>query len=200
MRCWEPCTFRKKALDRGIAEFEAGAKLNPGNAASGPHWEVSYSDRGQTDRAQQAYEKALQIDPISPWPPTTWHGCCVRRGAIWTARSIWRGASKWRCLRRRPSPIPRGWIYYQRRLYGLAIPVLQGAVRAEPGNAEYRPHLAASLWQEGKKPQARSELQAALKLDESWRRRSEVQQILGTPVGPAASAGHRAFAKGKTKQ
>ncbi len=80
MRCWEPCTFRKKALDRGIAEFEAGAKLNPGNAASGPHWEVSYSDRGQTDRAQQAYEKALQIDPISPWPPTTWHGCCVRRG------------------------------------------------------------------------------------------------------------------------
>jgi Flp pilus assembly protein TadD len=72
-----------------------------------------------------------------------------------------------------------GWVYYKRQLYDSAIPVLQEAVRDEPKNGEFRFHLAASLLGAGRKEQARSELNAALKLDAGLRKQEDFQRVFG---------------------
>jgi len=177
---------QEKALDRAITEFEAGAKLNPGNAGVWTELGSLYSDVGQSDRAQQSYEKALQINPTLGVAANNlaWLLCEKKGSDLDRAPNLARALD---LARRAKVAMPQvatvsdtlGWIYYQRGLYGLAIPVLQEAVREEPRNADYRLHLAASLWQGGKKPEARSELQAALRLDDSLRQRPEVQQIFG---------------------
>jgi tetratricopeptide (TPR) repeat protein len=172
---------QEKALDRAIAEFEAGAKLKPGNPGVWTELGSLYQDLGQADRAQQAYEKALQIDPNLGM---------AANNLAWLLCEKEKGGDLDRALdlaRRAKVAMPQvatvsdtlGWIYYKSGLYGSAIPVLQEAVREEPQNGDYRLHLAASLLGSGKKREAQSELQAALKLDQGLRQRRDYQQIFG---------------------
>jgi tetratricopeptide (TPR) repeat protein len=74
-----------------------------------------------------------------------------------------------------------GWVYYKRKLYDSAVPLIQEAVRQEPNKASYRFHLAASLLGAGKKAQAHEELDAALRLDASLRQSKDYQRVFGQP-------------------
>ena len=171
---------QEKALDRAIAEFEAAAKVNPTNPGVWTELGSLYSDTDQTPRAQQAYEKALQIDPgIGVAANNLAWLLCEKGNDLNRALELARRA-KLAMPQAATVSDTLGWIYYKLNFYGTAIPLLQEAVREDPQNADYRMHLAASLWQmPGRKPEARSELQAALRLDASLRGRPEVQQILG---------------------
>jgi tetratricopeptide (TPR) repeat protein len=55
-----------------------------------------------------------------------------------------------------------GWVYFKKNMGDSALEVFQKLVKSDPGNATYRYHLAATLYQKGDKKQARFQLEAAL--------------------------------------
>jgi len=72
-----------------------------------------------------------------------------------------------------------GWVYYNRKLYGSALPLIEEAVKEQPQKAEYHFHLAAVLLESGKKPQAKAEMATALKLDAKLKDREDVKKVMG---------------------
>jgi predicted Zn-dependent protease len=72
-----------------------------------------------------------------------------------------------------------GWVYFKRGLYMNALPLFQEAAKKAPDSVTYRVHLAATLYETGKKEQAKAELTPVLKKDASVRKRPEVQKMIG---------------------
>jgi tetratricopeptide (TPR) repeat protein len=170
---------RQNSLDKAVAEFEAALRVNPRQVGAWTVLGIVEKQRGDFDKAKQAYQKALEIDPDAGLAANNLARLyCERGGDLDAALDLARRARQ--ALPKSPLVSDTlGWVYYKRQLYDSAIPVLQEAVRDEPKNGEYRFHLAASLLGAGKKEQARSELNAALKLDVGLRKRQDVQKVIG---------------------
>lgn len=169
---------QEKSLDKAVAEYEAATRVNPRQIGAWTVLGMLETRRGDVAKATQAYQKALQIDPNAGLAANNLAWLyCNQGGDLDAALDLARRARQ--TLPKSPAVSDTlGWIYYKRDLYGSAIPLLQEATRGEPKNGEYRFHLAASLLAAGKKEQARSEIKAALKLDEGLRKRPDVQRVL----------------------
>jgi tetratricopeptide (TPR) repeat protein len=170
--------MRQNALDKAAAEFEAALQVNPRQVGAWTVLGMIEKQRGDFDKAQQAYQKALAIDPNAGIAANNLASLyCEGGGDLDAALDLARRARQ--ALPKSPVVSDTlGWVYYKRQLYDSAIPVLQEAVRDEPKNGEYRFHLAASLLGAGKKQQAQTELNTALKLNNDLRKRPDVQQVL----------------------
>jgi tetratricopeptide (TPR) repeat protein len=70
------------------------------------------------------------------------------------------------------------WVYYKRNLHDSAFPLLQEAVKAQPENATYRLHLAAVLAGQGKKQQAKIEMDRALKLNSALKNDADAKRVM----------------------
>lgn len=138
-----------------------------------------HKQRGEFEKAKQAYQRALEIDPNAGLAANNLAWLyCAQGGDLDAALDLARRARQ--ALSKSPVVSDTlGWMYYKRQLYDSAIPVLQEAVRDAPKNGEYRFHLAASLLAAGKKEQAKSELNTALRLDGGLRKRQDVQKVIG---------------------
>ena len=71
-----------------------------------------------------------------------------------------------------------GWIYVNQNVYQLAIPLLQQAVSSDPNSTDFRVHLATALYRDGRKPEARTQLNQAIRLDKSLAQQASIQQML----------------------
>jgi predicted Zn-dependent protease len=70
------------------------------------------------------------------------------------------------------------WIYYKRRLYDSALPLLEEAVKAQPQNPTFRIHLASVLLKQGKRDAAKDEAIKAIKADARLRNDPEAQPLI----------------------
>lgn len=70
-----------------------------------------------------------------------------------------------------------GRVYTARKLGGLAVPALQRAVNARPGNALYHFHLGAAYEMSGSLSQARAEYTRALELDANFEGAEKARQM-----------------------
>ena len=71
-----------------------------------------------------------------------------------------------------------GWIYVKLNDNNRAIAALQPLVNEHPDNAEFRYHLAMAWFQKGNKPEARTQLQAALRDKPAPADESKIQELL----------------------
>jgi tetratricopeptide (TPR) repeat protein len=171
--------FREKATDKAVREFQEAVRVNPKSVGG---WTVLgwlHDNLSQFDLAEKDYEAALAIDPNAAVAANNLAWLyCERGGDMDKALEL---------ARRARGALPKvgsvsdtlGWVYYKRQLYDSAVPLLQEAVRQQPKDAQIRFHLAASLLATGKKEQAKTELNAALELDNSLRQRDDVRRIFG---------------------
>lgn len=82
-----------------------------------------------------------------------------------------------------------GWAYYRNGDYDKALPLLQGAVKMEPGNAELNEHVGDVLWATGRHFEARYAWKAALVvLDEGGADRAAYARIMTKVRGEAVPA------------
>jgi len=171
--------FREKATDKAIAEFQEAVRVNPKSVGTWTALGMLHYHLSQFKPAEKDYESALAIDPSAgvaannlPWL------YCEHGGDMDKALELARRAKQ--ALPNVPQvSATLAWIYYKRRLYNSAVPLLQEAVREQPKDAQFRFELAASLLGAGKEAQARQELDVALQLDPSLRNDQDYKDIFG---------------------
>ena len=71
-----------------------------------------------------------------------------------------------------------GWIYIKKRLTPNAIEIYNDLVAKQPANSTYRYHLGMALLQRGDKPQARKELETALRNKPSPVEAGKIKELL----------------------
>lgn len=169
-----------KSLDKALTEYDQATKERPNDAGLWTLFGMLNEQAGHQDVAKKAYEKALEIAPTSGGAANNlaWMYMTDNNKDLDKALELARTA-KIALPQAAPVSDTLGWVYYNRKLYESALPLIQEAVKEQPQKAEYHFHLAAVLMETGRKPQAKAELNTALKLDAKLKDREDVKKVMG---------------------
>lgn len=142
-----------------------------------------YEAQHNLDKARECYQKALDIDPISPQASNNMASLLTKtNGNLDIALSLAQNA-------RRQMPTSAnvadtlGWVLYQKGAYKSAIDSFREALQLnDKGNLRENPslhlHLALAYERNGQPNLARHQLEQALKLDPSYAAAEEVKKLL----------------------
>jgi tetratricopeptide (TPR) repeat protein len=165
-------------LNEATLMFESVVKAHSRDLGSWTMLGVLREQNGQHDKAIEAYNQALQVDP---------NAGVAANNLAWIYADRINDLDKALELARRAKialpDVPNvsdtlGWVYARRQLNQMAVPLLLEAIRATPTNANYHVHLGVALWHSGKKAAARQEIATAIKLDGGLRSRDDVKEIM----------------------
>ena len=73
-----------------------------------------------------------------------------------------------------------GWIYIKKNLSDDAVRVFRDLVKSEPANPSFHYHYGMALLQKGDKPNARAELEAAIRNKPSKDESDKIRQLLAS--------------------
>jgi tetratricopeptide (TPR) repeat protein len=170
--------LQQKSVDRALAQYSQATQANPNDAGIWTLFGILNEATGKQDVARNAYERALQLQPDAGPAANNLAWIYAQEGKdLDRALDLARRAK----LALPDSPAVSdtlGWIYYKRKLFDSALPLIQEALKNSPENANYYYHLAAVLQGQGKKDQAKTALTKALKLNAALRNEADVKQLL----------------------
>ncbi len=172
--------IRANRLDEARAEFERVANGDAASVAAPTMVATILHMQNRLADALKWYERALGADPRAAvaannlaWLYAEGHGdidAAVRLALI--------------AVERLPEVAEvndtLGWAYYRKGLSASAIAPLQRSVRLDPRNPLYAYHLGLAYAKDGRKEDARKELQRALVLNERFAGADEARKILET--------------------
>ena len=129
--------------------------------------------------AQQAFERALRVDPRA--------GVAANNLAWIYAENGGSIDMAWQLAETANSALPNqpdvrdtlGWVYYKKGLLPLAITTLRGSLVLDPRNATASYHLALAYEKTGDRTAERRMLEQYLTLDPASERRNDVKRRLG---------------------
>jgi tetratricopeptide (TPR) repeat protein len=136
-------------------------------------------NRGDLQKAQEMYEKALRVQPDFPPAANNLAFLMMERGgntdvALSLAQTARRGMPD------SPNAADTlAWAYYQKGTYSLAIDLLEEAVKKVPQNVTYQYHLGLAYSKANDKGRARVHLERALALKPSPAVAEQVRKALG---------------------
>lgn len=152
-------------LDKAAANYEFLTKSDPNNAT--PYVLLAGVEelRSNWQRAQELYERALQIRPDEPVASNNLAYLLLQHGgnvdvALSLAQTARRGMPK--------SPTSAdtlAWAYYHKGVYGTAASLLEEAVRQSPENQAVHYHLGLTYHQLKRSNDAKSQLKRALDIN-----------------------------------
>lgn len=155
----------KNQADAAIAQYEKALDLRPTSAALITMVGNLYLDKGDLETARKYYERALQADP---------------NFAIAMANTAWVDAQEGKNLdvalgmaQKAKTLMPEvatisdtlAWVMYKNGDYAGAIALLEECVKKTPDSAQFRYHLGLALIADGRKESGKTQLQAALQMD-----------------------------------
>ncbi|MDP9242031.1 MAG: tetratricopeptide repeat protein [Actinomycetota bacterium] len=169
-----------------IELLERAVELDPDNA-------VAFTERGwalenlgpeHAEEAQAAYEKALALDPQSPWAREGLAHVLETRGNVEEARAIYRSIVEEFGDDRQTDPDLLeigGWSHHRLGEHEAAEPMFRKALTIEPGRPSLGFDLALVLFHLGRPEEALAQLEATLRTLETAdprRHRAAVQVAL----------------------
>jgi tetratricopeptide (TPR) repeat protein len=155
----------KNQSDAAIGQYEKALDLRPTSAALVTMVGNLYLDEGDLETARKYYERALQADP---------------NFAVAIANTAWVDAEEGKNLdvalsmaQKAKSLMPEvasisdtlAWVMYKNGNYSGAIPLLEECVKKTPDSAQFRYHLGLALMADGQKESGKTQLQAALQMN-----------------------------------
>jgi tetratricopeptide (TPR) repeat protein len=165
------------SYDEASATFGSAAKAFPNNPRPLLLGAMLMDQRGNWQGAQKQYEAALAMsqDPVAANNLAfllSTHGGNLDVALSWAQK-----ARQW--LPENPTTADTlGWIYYQKGLYNMAIPLLQEAADKDVNRPAYYYHLGLAQRRAGEKDKARASLTKALKLDPKYGLAEEAHKAL----------------------
>jgi tetratricopeptide (TPR) repeat protein len=170
----------KNQSDAAIGQYEKALDLRPTSAALVTMVGNLYLDKGDLETARKYYERALQADP---------------NFAVAIANTAWVDAQEGKNLdvalgmaQKAKSLMPEvatisdtlAWVMYKNGNYSGAIPLLEECVKKTPDSAQFRYHLGLALMADGQKEPGKTQLQAALQMNNLRSAdREQAKQALG---------------------
>jgi len=165
-------------IDNASATLEQSMRENPRDVRAYVDLGVYEERRGNWQRAQDLYKKALQIQPKHPNASNNLSFLLLEHGgelgyALSLAQTA-RGA-----MQDSPNTADTlGWAYVKSGIYDAAIPLFQEAIKKTPTNPTYYYHLGLAYQKFQKTELARANFQRAIKLEPRSARADEIRKAL----------------------
>ena len=158
-------------------EFEQAAAREPGNISARLMLGMIAHAAGDTEQATRWYGEVLKLEPRAALAANNMAGIYADSGVnldiaqqlAETAVEQWPAAAEFQDT--------LGWVLYQRKLSGQAIPRFLQSVAADPGNPVYHYHLGLAYSTNGDRDRARTSLRRALELSPGF---ADAHQVLAT--------------------
>ena len=165
-------------LNCAIGEFERARKLSPGTAATWGYLGKALADADRKPEAVASYQQSLRLDPRNPWVMNNLAYLLADTSQDLNEALKLAGNA----VRQSPGNADfndtLGWVYLKKKDFQSAIHVFEGARDRSPGAIDYRIHLGQAFLASGNPGQARSELEAALRLPATPQERRMVEDLL----------------------
>jgi putative PEP-CTERM system TPR-repeat lipoprotein len=170
----------QKKLDQAITEFQQITTKQPKNVAAHTMIGMILQGQGKTADAQKKYEQVLQIDSRAAVAANNLAWIYAESGnnldqalqLAQTAKAV---------LPDQPEVNDTlGFVYIKKDLADLAVPPLKASVEKDPQNPVYHYRLGVAYSKTGDKAAAKRELEAALKINQTFPGADDAKKILGS--------------------
>jgi tetratricopeptide (TPR) repeat protein len=134
--------------------------------------------RGNWQKAQELYQKALQVQPENPLAANNLAYLMLEHGGnVDVALSLAQVARS--ALPDLPATAGTlAWAYYQKGAFALAIGLLEDAIKKAPQNPTYHYHLGLAYQKSNNREKAKSHLEHALQINPNYPHASEIRKAL----------------------
>ena len=166
------------STDKALASWEGWAQKNPKDVRAYLMLGTLHEYKNNWQKAQELYNKALQIVPDYPPAANNLAYLMLLHGgnadvALSLAQTAKRGMPD------SPNAADTlAWAYYQKGVYATAGDLLREAIKKTPQNPTYHYHLGMVYQKMNRGPEAKSELQRALQLDPKSANADEIRKAL----------------------
>jgi tetratricopeptide (TPR) repeat protein len=166
------------APDKSIALYQRAIELSPRDVGLQLSLGALYERASNWQQAEATYQKVLTIDSENALAANNLAYLLLEHGgspnvALTLAQTAHRG------LPNLPNSADTlGWAYYNNGGYSVAVPLLEGAVKATPGNQTYRYHLGLTYQKLNDATRAKAEFEKIIALDPNSDVASHARQAL----------------------
>jgi tetratricopeptide (TPR) repeat protein len=173
--------YERGRLAEGRAEFEKLLERRPKFIPAHTMIGAILRREGRTDEAIERYKQVLALDRESAVAANNLAWIYAERGVNLDEAVVLARTAKKKLPDVAEVTDTVGWVFYRNGspdLLQLAVPMLEEAVKGQPGNPLFRYHLGAAYARSGRPEDARRELGAALKISPSFLGAAESRRIL----------------------
>jgi tetratricopeptide (TPR) repeat protein len=169
---------REKRFDEAIKEYEMVIAKNPSYLAGYMAVGTIYDQRGDGQRAESYYRKALAVKKdFGPAANNLAWNLAERGGNIDEALTFAQIAKEQ--LPNSPAVMDTlGYIYYRKGSYLNAIAEFQDSLARDPGNPVINYHMGLAQFKNNDKGKAKDYLEKALQLDPKFKEADEARKLL----------------------
>ena len=171
------------SIDKAIASNERSIQENPRDVRAYIMLGTLEEARGNWQKAQDAYQKGLQVDPDNPLACNNLAYLMLEHGGNVDVALSYAQRARQGMPDSTSSADTLAWAYYKKGSYGLAIDLLEEAVKKAPQNATYHYHLGMSYQGAGKAQLAKQHLEKALEINPHLPQAEEIRTVLATQAG-----------------
>jgi tetratricopeptide (TPR) repeat protein len=164
--------------DKAAASYERSIQQNPRDVRSYVLLGGLEESRGNWQRAQELYQKALQVQPDFPLAANNLAYLMLEHGGNADV-----ALSLAQVARRGMPDLPNAadtlaWAYYQKGAYKTAIDLLEEAVQKAPQNPTYHYHLGLAYQKANDRVRAKDHLEQALRINPNDARADDIRKAL----------------------
>jgi len=164
--------------EQAIATYQAAVQSNPRDVRSMVSMGAVYELKGDTVKAEQLYRKALEIEPDSPLASNNLAYLLLQED-----KDIDSAASLAQVAREKMPDSPGAadtlaFAYYKKGAYGLAIDLLEEAVKKVPQNPTYHYHLGLAYEKTHDRAKTQMHFEKVLQLDPKYGKAPEIKHTL----------------------
>ena len=166
------------AQDRAIASCQRSIQENPLDVRSYMLLGVLEETRGNWQKGQELYERALQVAPDDPLAANNLAYSMLDHGgdvdvAFGLAQTARRGMPDSAAV-----ADTLAWAYYQKSAYSTAIELLKEALAKSPNDSTYHYHIGMAYEKNKDQRRAIEHLQRALSINPNYAKANEIRQTL----------------------
>jgi Flp pilus assembly protein TadD len=171
---------QRRAGDMKSAQdsFNKAKELAPNNVIPYVQLAVMLDSAGRKDEARPLYEQILKLEPNHPIALNNLAYMLAESGTDLDQALTMAQRAKQKMPSDSNVADTLGWIYIKKNLSDSAISIFQELIRKEPDRATFHYHLAMALAQKGDKPNARKELDMALKGKPSDDEKQKIKELM----------------------
>jgi tetratricopeptide (TPR) repeat protein len=172
-------TYRRKGdVELAIRYFRKGKDLNPRDSTAHIPLALLLHTIGRHKEAMGLYEQILKLHPDNAVALNNLAYMIAELGGNLDEALTYAQRAKQKLPEDLNVSDTLGWIYIKKNLSSNAVAIYKDLVSKAPDNSTFRYHLAMALFQMGDNPQAKRELQAALRSKPSKEEEGKIRELM----------------------
>lgn len=153
------------SLEKSIASSYEWMRENPRDVTAYVLTGSLEEERGDWKKAQELYNKALQIQPTSAMAQNNLAYSMLENGGNTDVALSLAQSAHAKAPAAASVDDTLAWAYYHKGLYKISVEILQDALKIEPDSAPYHYHIGLAYSKLGNRSEAKLHLQRALAVD-----------------------------------